>query len=176
MKLTGITLAIAWAISGCGFYCIEDDCGPVLASGKETRGFLVGTDSEGASGVVDDDFTLGDDGRVTLHLGTVAMSFRRPTEPGTFALAEHDAVVCGPSDRGAMCAPVSGELEVLVTAPACGDGACGALDLSLHVPPPETLPARPYVTGDARVLYREWREEACTSRRVGSDSAFAWRL
>ena len=53
-----------------------------------------------------------------------------------------------------------------------GKDACAGFDIRLHLPEPETPPARAFVHGDGRLLHREWEEPACVHVSNREDCLF----
>lgn len=187
----------AFALGGC-FYRIENKCQEVRLTGSETRGDLVGVESEDAAaalpdyprlrsvttnGVVREVMKAAGDfeengAAIDVALGTLDLRFDKPSAPGPTTLAALHAQLCEwqMSTAGPSCHPVDGAVDVAVVHEPCGDGVCGALDVTLRVAQPDPLPRDAVVYGSARLLHREWKEQACHMEHEGSDSAFAVEL
>jgi hypothetical protein len=185
-------LAIAGGNAGC-FTGSKAVCRTDAQHGSEVRGALVGVESEAAAnelpgvprrtsittnGVEREVRGATDGGRfdgttIRVSLGGLALSFRKPTRLGRTTLADLGGELCEwKVSAGSTCTPIEGDVDVAAMAEPCAKDACAFFDIRLHVETPEVPPASAFVQGDARLLHKEWTEEACWQVSSKEDCLF----
>ena len=172
MKLLVLTLSTLSQI-GC-FYTDDVSCHDLPENGTETRGHLVSVASGSREiAPMNEAFSLEAE-QVHVGLGAVVLGFRRPREIGSTTLAALGGQLCEFGSGGARtCVGVDGTVDVVAT---CEGLSCPWVDIRLDVPEPTTPPSHAFVHGSARLLHREWTEQACTHTRHGSSSDLAVEL
>lgn len=182
------------AITGPGcFTGSKAECRAEAQHGSEVRGTLAGVESEARAAempdyprkstittndvvreVVPSFDEVGFDGTtITVGFGGVGLSFRKPSSTGVTTLAALGGLVCEWRGRDdTACAAIDGAVEVVAIAEPCTKDACAGFDIRLHLPAPETAPARAFVHGEGRLLHREWEEPACVHVSNREDCLF----